>query len=129
MNPNDGGIVRVFTREVGATVPDFTLKVANPFEVVVEGEAGSVLAASGVPYNLILEALDITAGANPGGNFSKNLAEAFTAANGWPQYNRVVNVAVDAGFVANHIYQYYVALVATNEIVTIITSPPFILIT
>ena len=76
MNPNDAAVVRVFTRQGSGGVPDYTPNITNgphAFQVV-EAEAGTVLGNSSQPYQLRVEALDITAGDNPGAPFSKTVA-------------------------------------------------------
>jgi hypothetical protein len=125
MNPNDAQLVRVFTTRAGGTIPDRTLKVTDDFDVVVEGEAGAVLGASGAPYDLLLEAFDITAGNNAGAAFSFAFAEAFNAANGWPDYTKRQTIPAGS-LVANHIYRYYVVLVSANDIVSFVESEAFV---
>jgi hypothetical protein len=50
MGPNDVGMTRVWTRNTGGTVSDVTIKSDTPFEVVVDCEAGTAAASSGMPW-------------------------------------------------------------------------------
>ena len=48
--PNDTNLVNVSTRDVAAPVSNNVLSLANPFEVVIETEAGSAIFGGGTAY-------------------------------------------------------------------------------
>jgi hypothetical protein len=133
MNPNDAEVVRVFTRQGSGGVPDYTPNVTNgshSFQVVVEAEAGTVLGNSSQPYQLRIEALDITAGDNPGTPFSKTVAQQLSSANGWPQKTEAFTVTLTPAQIAarkDHILKYYAVLLSSNDIISFAESPLFIL--
>ena len=134
MNPNDATLRRVYTRVPGTTTPDTTLKVGQPFDVVVEGEAGDVLGQSEQPYRLFINAIDLTAVNNPG--FSLNKKQIFSTAGPsadtgnlkpWLSYAHREPFTAPASLV-NHIVQFSATLVSQNQIVSFVQSDPVIFI-
>lgn len=59
---NDCELVRVFTRAGGSLIADQTIKSNQPFEVVMQAEAGQTLFNTGGPYRLNLVVRDLTDG-------------------------------------------------------------------
>jgi hypothetical protein len=133
MNPNDARLVRIYTRKQNGVVADETpIGGTNggtaSFEVVVEGEAGDVLGASGAPYQLRISAIDLTDVNNPESaqnDFTQDANAAFQAPD-WPQFRKVFTVALnDVPAVRNHTLRYMATLNAANEVDSAIESELF----
>ncbi len=134
MNPNDARIKRIYTRRVGSQILDQSLKIVDPFEVVVEWEAGSVKTADGGPWEITIVALDITAGSAAPAAFNQNIAGNWAAGDGhslgggdWhadPSTDAVLTITPPAGS-EGHIYRYTAMLVAQVDIVSFVESPLF----
>lgn len=60
MQPNDVELVRVFTREPGQSVADFTAETTKDFEIVLDAEAGSALHGTGGKYKFSFVVQDLT---------------------------------------------------------------------
>ncbi len=140
MNPTDAQIVRVYTQVtpppgvagVAEASPNFIGPgaFAPTFDVVVEAEAGAILAFSGQPYNLVLYAYDVTQGVRvppldvplPGG---------FIGPPSWPSFQQVTTIPLGAGlYIPGDVYKYTAALtsnVGPNAIASFMDSPLFIL--
>lgn len=138
MNPNGVEIVRVYTRETGGTVADITPGVPSQggsFQVVVEAEAGAVIAGSGAPYKIAIEAFDYSTGekAQPALKFSQSVAGAF--GSGWPNHQEVFTITLNANEapgVQDHILRYVAYLVTPPprqrpQIVSFAESPLFMI--
>jgi hypothetical protein len=133
-NANNAKLVRITTRALGGSVSDeipLTKGKGNQFSVVVEGSAGHVLGASGQPYGLRISALDLTTGINPdsaANNFSQQRMERFDAAHGWPDKVATFTVTLnDLLAVQGHLFRYYAILTSTNQIVSFVETPLFLL--
>jgi hypothetical protein len=57
--PNNVALTRVSARRVGATIADATLKITDPFEVVIEAEAGATVLGSGTSYKTDIRIRDL----------------------------------------------------------------------
>ena len=118
--PNDAEITRVYVRSTGGTVEDPTPNISGgSFDVVVENEAGRVLAGGGAPYQISIEALDLTAGNNPGAPFSAStpLGRIFNGLPDWPQNTQVFTITLNAAQVAamtNHRLRYTASLLSPD---------------
>src|SRR5882672_5804492 len=62
MGPNDVQIIRVYTREKGAVIADFTIDSGKDAEVVVEAEAGLAALGNGSPWQLGIVIKDLVNG-------------------------------------------------------------------
>ena len=58
--PNDVEIVRVYTRRVGGPIADVQFRSDENYEVVVECEAGSAIAGSGLPFQIGVTVRNLT---------------------------------------------------------------------
>jgi hypothetical protein len=132
--PNDAFLVRVTTREKNGAIEDLDpLKGGTEFDVIVEGEAGSVKGKDFSPYTISITAFDFTAGNNPGGAFSQSQAQAFDPATHgnvgkWPNYIQRFTVNVNLGAVDGHLFKYYASLVSNDrQIISFVETPLFIL--
>jgi hypothetical protein len=137
VNPNDARLTRIYTQKANGGAPNVadltpiggTSGNATNFEVVVEGEAGNVLGASGQPYRLTLSAIDLTDVRNPdgGGNtFTIAVNEAFDGASGWPLYRKVFNVQLnDVSAVRDDLLKYFAVLNSANEVDSSVESDVF----
>lgn len=140
MNPNDVEIVRVYTREYGGTIADFTPHISvtggGSFEVVVEAEAGSVQQGIGAPYQIAIEACDLTTCSNPPAPFDQSHTGSFNPGAfpaGWPAHAEVFTItltAAQAALVRDHIFRYvaYLRTPTTGKplIVSFAESPLFV---
>jgi hypothetical protein len=133
-NANNAKLIRITTRAVGGKVPNelpLTAQKGNQFSVVVEGTAGRVLGASCQPYLLEIVALDVTAGANPhseANHFTQRRLERFDAAHGWPDKLSIFTITLnDLTAVEGHLLRYYATLTSTNQIISFVESPLFLL--
>lgn len=132
-NANDAKLVRIATHPWGGNISSATPLTGdgNRFQVVVEGRAGSVLAASGQPYSLEIVAFDLSAGANPhsaANAFTQRRAEQFDAAYGWPSKTAIFTVTLnDVAAVQGHLLRYYAILTSANQITSFVESPLFLL--
>jgi hypothetical protein len=139
VNPNDAQLVRIYTQKTNGgspSIPDLTpiggtAGNTADFEVVVEGEAGDVLAGSGQPYTLTISAIDLTDVSNPNDAnnlFTKTVAESFSAAFGWPRYRKVFNIQLnDVPAVRDDLVQYFAVLNSQNQVDSSVESPRFTL--
>ena len=151
MNANDAKLVSVYTREVNGNIPSFCLRVSGAkegesvsFEVIIEAQAGYVLASSGAPYLLTLVAFDITSGNNayPGSAFNFSVIENYDNSTGlisqWPTYKSVFTITLtqtQADALVGHVLQYTVSLISPPpgsgspaNVVSFLRSEPFILV-
>jgi hypothetical protein len=133
-NAQDAKLVRITTRALGGSVSNqipLTAGKDNRFEVVVEGIAGTLLSTSGQPYSLDIVAFDISAGTNPhsgDNNFTQRKSEAFDAVHGWPSKVATFTVTLkDIAAIQGHLLRYYAILTSTNQIVSFVESPLFLL--
>ena len=132
-NAHTARLVRITTRASGGSVPS-EIPLAggcNQFSVVVEGLAGRLLSTSGQPYSLEIVALDVTAGGNPHSernNFTQKRFEQFDGVDGWPNKLAVFTVTLnDLAAVQDHLFRYYAVLLSTNQIISFVESPLFLL--
>lgn len=58
--PNDVEITRVYTREVGGSIADVQFPFNDDYEVVIEAEAGSAIAGSGLPFQIGVTVRNLT---------------------------------------------------------------------
>lgn len=134
MNPNDAELVRIYTASLSGFPDQTPITGTTPntdvqFKVIVEGEAGEVLGQSGQPYDLTIQALDITNGTNPGASFTQAAPGAFMAPN-WPNYKNeftVTILAADVPAINGHLLRYYAVLTSANQIDSFVESPLFLL--
>lgn len=137
MNPNEARLNRIYTQKTNGgapSIPDLTpIGGTNgntaDFEVVVEGEAGNVLGASGQPYTLTITSIDLTDVRNPndGDNvFTVTVNEAFDATNGWPLYRKVFRIPLNnVTVVRDDLVKYFAVLNSQNEVDSSIESDVF----
>jgi hypothetical protein len=133
-NAHGARLVRVTTRALGGAVPsELPLGAGdrNQFSVVVEGVAGRLLSTTGQPYSLEITALDVTAGANPHSDhndFTQRRLEQFDGVDGWPNKLATFTVTLnDLVAVQDHLFRYHAILVSTNQVVSFVESPLFLL--
>jgi hypothetical protein len=132
-NAQSARLVRVTTRAFGGAVPSEVPLAAggNRFDVVVEGLAGRLLSTTGQPYSLEIVALDVSAGGNPHSernNFTQKRMEQFDGIDGWPNKLAVFTVTLnDPAAVQDHLLRYYAVLLSTNQIISFVESPLFLL--
>jgi len=140
MNPNHSQLIRIYTQKTNggvAAAPDLTpiggtVGDIADFEVVIEGEAGTVLGDSGAPYTLALSAIDLTDVNNPNSAanvFTHTFNEAWTKAL-WlsPTYRKVVKVTLnDVPSVRGDMLRYMAVLNAQNQVDSSIESEIFTL--
>jgi hypothetical protein len=132
-NASNARLVRVATRSWGSSIDSETpLSDGNTrFHVVVEGKAGSVLGASGQPYELQISALDLITGSNPhsaANNFSQRTMERFDAIDGWPEHVMIFTITLnDLIAIQGHLFRYYAILTSANQILSFVESPMFLL--
>jgi hypothetical protein len=62
MGPNDAQIIRVYTRELGAVIADFTIDSGKDAEVVVDVEAGLAALGGGGQWQLGIVIKDLVNG-------------------------------------------------------------------
>jgi hypothetical protein len=138
MNPTDAQIVRVYTQVTppggGAGVADASPNFIGPgplaptFDVVVEAEAGAILAFSSQPYSLVLYAYDVTQGVRV---FPMDvpLGSIFGPPS-WPSFQQVTTIPLSGvPYIPGHVYKYTAALTSAglNAIASFMDSPLFIL--
>jgi hypothetical protein len=127
VNPNHAELLRITVREPERLTRDGEGPPAYRFDVVVEGRAGSVLAASSQPYTLSVSAFDFTAGANPHSAenaFTQKRVERFDAAHGWPDKVATFTVVVnDPDLVDGHLVKCFATLVSPNQINSFVEGP------
>jgi hypothetical protein len=144
MTPLDAEIVRVYARNVGGSIADYTINLdaAQQLEVVVEIEAGAQLVGLGVNYTLRIDPVDFTAGNSPsweppalnpalamqtplGTNFGVYPVAGPTAG----QHREVFTVTVgNLASVQHHILRYYAMLYTAggpSAVATFAESPLF----
>ena len=139
MNLTDAQIVRVYTQVtpppgaagVAEASPNFIggAPPAPTFDVVVEAEAGAILAFSNQPYVLVLYAYDVTQGVSAP-PLNVPLPGAFGPPS-WPSFQQVTTIPLGPGaYIPTHVYKYTAALtsnVGPNAIASFMDSPLFIL--
>lgn len=155
MNPNDARIVRVYTQETGGatahadnTAPNATQPArAATFDVVIEVDAGGVVAGGAGGYSLYLVTVDETTGATlpapftlrvpappATNNFSQAAPWVAVGGGGNPDYELLAVITLP---VANipvppplpHILKCYASLVsAGNQFVNTVESEPFVIV-
>ncbi len=132
-NANTAKLVRIATAPLASDISSNTPLNAlyDQFDVIVEGKAGRVLAASGQPYSLRISALDLTTGTNPdsaANNFSQQRMEQFDDAHGWPEKVATFTITLnDPLAVQAHLFRYYAILISFNQIISFVESSLFLL--
>jgi len=148
MHASDARIARLYTTETGGNVQDSTPNApatglqppATTFDLVLEGEAGVNLGASGVNYTLSIVAYDVTTGDNapaldptsptlPNQEFNAGKPNPLWKASGTDfitEQRFAINVPAA---VKKHTISYTASLVSDDgQIVSFLQSEPFILL-
>jgi hypothetical protein len=149
MNANDARLVRLITVESGGLVEDSTpnVQAGNPaqtFDLILQAEAGRQVGGTQAPYNLLVTALDLTAGSPAPAQLVPNVpANLLSFSNPpWvpsPAANannflfnerfRIPTAGNLPGGLANHVFQYTAVLVTRDfNIVSLIQSNLFLLV-
>ena len=155
MNPNDARITRVYTQESGGataaienTAPNATQpNPAATFDVVVELDAGSIVANARSPYQVFLVTFDETLGQTLGGAFTGPLPTVTTnfepggpwvavSGSGAPDFELLAVTTFNVADIPTtpqrplpHILKCYAALVSTgNQFVNAVESEPFVIV-
>jgi hypothetical protein len=142
VNGNDAQLIEVLTCQLNSTVednapnapaPGATTGAAN-YSLVIEGNAGNVIGASGGPYTLTATAIDLTTMTTAPALSVGPLAQNFSASN-WKSNGNDFStqqsfpIPVPAGQFTGHILLYVASMVSTgDQVVSILTSEPFTLV-
>jgi hypothetical protein len=133
MGPNDAEIIRVYTREPGSPVADFTLDASKPGEVVVEVQSGITLFGSGPHFRLGFMVKDLETGASL--PYVPAAATGHMATPTWPTPSHAFVYTISPGTLAAHeghlcrIYAYLlVGSVVGSYDYSFVESPLFLII-
>ena len=126
MGPNDVQIRRIYVKEVAGTISDDTIRVATPWQIVIEVEAGSTIHGGGTAYIVQPVIRNLTTGTTtvvpP---IAGNMADA-----SWPNQGQVLlfNPAPIPPAEANHMFEVigFVRANVVNPDVSFARSEPFI---
>jgi len=155
MNANDARITRVYAQETGGGIaaienpaPNATQPgKASQFDVVIELDAGGIVAGGSGTYTVQLITVDVTNDCTviPTAPFTQNISGSFSTAAPWvavgtggnPDYELltvitlpVAGIPISAPFLSlPHILKFYAALIsAGNQLVSVVESEPFVIV-
>ncbi len=123
---------------VSNTAPNSADKALPTFDLIITGEAGDNIVATGQPYVLRYDATDLTDGKKAPPQFSAIVPQNFATANLWKQVPSSEDYTTVQAFpitipqnpsLSGHVFQYTASLIASKgDVVTFAQSDPFILV-